>query len=129
MEMTANGWIQILFFYGAILAVTVPMGAFLYRVLEGHDHFLKRPLGWLERLCYRLGGVNGAEQTWQAYSAGMLAFSAFTLLVTYAIQRLQHVLPWNPQGLGAVEATPSFNTAASFTTNTNWQGYVGRSRR
>ncbi len=125
MEMTANGWTQILFFYGTILAVTVPMGAFLYRVLEGHDHFLKRPLGWLERLCYRLGGVNGAEQTWQAYSAGMLAFSAFTLLVTYGVQRLQHVLPWNPQGLGAVEATSSFNTAASFTTNTNWQGYVG----
>ncbi|HEY8233541.1 MAG: potassium-transporting ATPase subunit KdpA [Vicinamibacterales bacterium] len=123
--MTANGWTQILFFYGTILAVTVPMGAFLYRVLEGHDHFLKRPLGWLERLCYRLGGVNGAEQTWQAYSAGMLAFSAFTLLVTYGVQRLQHVLPWNPQGLGAVEATSSFNTAASFTTNTNWQGYVG----
>jgi potassium-transporting ATPase potassium-binding subunit len=123
--MTVNGWIQILFFYGAILAVTVPMGAFLYRVLEGHDHFMKRPLGWLERLCYRLGGVRGGEQTWQAYSAGMLAFSAFTLVVTYATQRLQHVLPWNPQGLGAVEATSSFNTAASFTTNTNWQGYVG----
>ncbi len=55
MEMTANGWIQILFFFGAILAVTVPLGAFLYRVLEGHDHFLKRPLGWLERLCLSTG--------------------------------------------------------------------------
>ena len=59
--MTANGWIQILFFFGAVLAVTVPLGAFMYRVLEGHDHFLKRPLGWLERLVYRLGGVDGAR--------------------------------------------------------------------
>ena len=123
--MTANGWIQILIFSGSVLAVTVPLGVFMYRVLEGHDHFLKRPLGWLERLVYRLGGVDGREQSWQAYTGGMLAFSAFTMLVTYAIQRLQHVLPFNPQGMGAVEAGSSFNTAASFTTNTNWQGYVG----
>ncbi len=123
--MTPNGWIQILFFFAAVLAVTVPLGAFMYRVLEGHEHFLRKPLGWLERLVYRLGGVGGAEQTWQAYSLALLAFSAFTLLVTYALQRLQHVLPWNPQRLGAVEAASAFNTAASFTTNTNWQGYVG----
>src|SRR5262245_11419558 len=93
--------------------------------MEGHDHFLKRPLGWLERLCYRLGGVDGREQSWQAYTGAMLAFSASTMLVTYAIQRLQHLLPFNPQALPAVEAGSSFNTAASFTTNTNWQGYVG----
>jgi K+-transporting ATPase ATPase A chain len=97
----------------------------MYRVLEGHDHFLRRPLGWLERLVYRTCGVDGREQSWLAYTGGMLAFSAFTLLVTYAIQRLQHWLPFNPQKLGAVEASSSFNTAASFTTNTNWQGYVG----
>ena len=123
--MTANGWIQILFFFVTILLVTVPLGAFMYRVLEGKDHFLKRPLGWLERLVYRLGGVAGHEQSWQAYSLSLLAFSALTMLVTYAIQRLQHVLPFNPQGLAAVEAGSAFNTAASFTTNTNWQGYVG----
>ena len=123
--MTLNGWIQILFFFAAVLAVTVPLGAFMYRVLEGHEHFLKKALGWLERLVYRLGGVSGAEQSWQAYSVALLAFSAFTMLVTYAIQRLQHMLPWNPQRLGPVEAASSFNTAASFTTNTNWQGYVG----
>jgi potassium-transporting ATPase potassium-binding subunit len=123
--MTLNGWLQILFFFGAILAVTKPLGAFMYRVLEGQEHFLKRPLGWLERLCYRLGGVDGREQSWQLYTGGMLAFSALTMLVTYAIQRLQLVLPWNPQKLAAVEAGSAFNTAASFTTNTNWQGYVG----
>src|SRR5262245_37278786 len=93
--------------------------------MEGERHFLAGPLGWLERLVYRLGGVKGEEQSWQAYTGGMLAFSLFTLLVTYLIQRLQHVLPLNPQGLGPVEAGSAFNTAASFTTNTNWQGYVG----
>ena len=123
--MTAIGWFQILFFFVAILLVTVPLGAFMYRVLEGHSHFLGRPLGWLERLVYRVCGVEGREQTWQAYTGGLLAFSAFTLLVTYALQRVQQLLPFNPQKLGAVEAGSAFNTAASFTTNTNWQGYVG----
>jgi K+-transporting ATPase ATPase A chain len=125
--MTSNGWIQILFFFGVVLAVTKPLGIFLHQVLEGGDHFLKRPLGWLEGLVYRLGGVDEREQSWPVYTGGMLAFSAFTLLVTYAIQRLQHVLPFNPQGMGSVEATSAFNTAASFTTNTNWQGYAGES--
>jgi potassium-transporting ATPase potassium-binding subunit len=123
--VTANGWIQILFFFGSILLVTVPMGAFMYRVLEGKDHFLKRPLGWLERLVYKVGGVDGREQGWQTYALGLLAFSAFTMLVTYAIQRLQLLLPFNPQALATVEESSAFNTAASFTTNTNWQGYAG----
>ncbi len=123
--MTVNGWIQILFFFATIVAVTPPLGIFLHRVLEGESHFLRRPLGWLERLCLRASGVPGGEQTWQSYSLALLAFSAVTMLVTYAIQRLQHLLPFNPQKLGPVEALSSFNTASSFTTNTNWQGYVG----
>jgi K+-transporting ATPase ATPase A chain len=123
--LTPNGWFQIFFFFAAILAVTVPLGAFMHRVLEGEDHFLRRPLGWLERLIYRVCGVDGHEQAWPVYAGGMLAFSLLTLLVTYAIQRLQHVLPFNPQGMAAVEEGSAFNTAASFTTNTNWQGYVG----
>jgi potassium-transporting ATPase potassium-binding subunit len=123
--LTANGWTQILFFFLTILAVTVPLGAYMYRVMEGETHFLRRPLGWLERLVYRVNGVDGAEQSWSVYAIGMLAFSAFTMLVTYGVQRLQHLLPLNPQKLGPVEALSSFNTAASFTTNTNWQGYVG----
>jgi K+-transporting ATPase ATPase A chain len=123
--MTANGWIQILFFFATILAVTKPLGAFMHRVMEGQPHLLSKPLGWLERLCYRLGGVDGREQPWPAYAGGLLLFSIFTMLVTYAIQRLQHVLPFNPQKMGPVEASSAFNTAASFTTNTNWQGYAG----
>ena len=78
----------------------MPLGAFMYRVLEGENHFLRRPLGWLERLVYRLCGVDGKEQSWKAYTGGLLAFSAFTMLVTYAIQRLQDVLPFNPQAAG-----------------------------
>jgi len=105
--------------------VTVLLGAFGYRVLEGGSHLLRRPLGWLERLVYRVGGVDGREQTWQAYTGALLAFSTSTLLMTFAIQRLQHVLPLNPRRLGPVAALSAFNTAASFTTNTNWQGYAG----
>src|SRR5262245_54169772 len=123
--MTANGWLQILSFFALVLALTAPLGAFMHRVLEGREHFLRRPLGWLERLLYRVGGVSVEEQTWPAYTAALLAFSAFGMLVTYGLQRLQGLLPLNPQRLGAVEATSAFNTAASFTTNTNWQGYTG----
>jgi K+-transporting ATPase ATPase A chain len=123
--MTANGWIQILFFFGAVLLCTKPLGAFMEKVFAGERHPLSGTLGWLERLVYRLGGVKGEEQSWQRYAAGMLAFSAFTLLVTYLVQRLQHILPLNPQGLPAVEQASSFNTATSFATNTNWQGYGG----
>ena len=125
--MSVEGWVQILLFFLAVVAVTAPLGVFMHRVLEGEPHFLQRPLGWLERLVYRLGGVDGHEQSWQRYTAGLLAFSALTMLVTYAIQRLQPLLPWNPQGFGPVEASSAFNTAASFTTNTNWQGYSGES--
>jgi potassium-transporting ATPase potassium-binding subunit len=123
--VTLNGWIQILFFFAVILACTKPIGAFMHRVMEGEKHFLSGFLGWLERLVYRLSGVDGKEQRWTTYSLSLLAFSFFTMLVTYAIQRLQAVLPFNPQKLAGVEAGSSFNTAASFTTNTNWQGYVG----
>lgn len=123
--MTASGWLQIVAFFAAVLAVTIPLGAFMHRVMEGQDHALRRPLGWLERVLYRAGGADGAEQSWPVYARSLLAFSAVTLLVTYAMQRLQHLLPLNPQRLGPVEPASAFNTAASFTTNTNWQGYAG----
>jgi K+-transporting ATPase ATPase A chain len=97
--VTSHGWIQILLYLALLLILTRPLGAFLYRVMEGHPHVMKRPLGWLERLIYRLTGVDGGEQRWQTYAGGMLAFSAFTLLVTYAFQRLQLWLPLNPQRL------------------------------
>jgi K+-transporting ATPase ATPase A chain len=125
--MTANGWLQILFYFLAILTLTKPMGIFLHRVLEGEKHFLRPVLGWLERAIYRAGGVDTCEQSWTRYALSLVTFSAFTMLVTYALQRLQGFLPLNPQHLPAVGAESAFNTAASFTTNTNWQGYSGES--
>ena len=123
--MNSNGWIQILVYLVLLVLVTRPLGTFLYQVMEGRDHLLRRPLGWLERLLYRVSGVDGREQKWQTYAGALLALSAVTLLVTYALQRLQLWLPLNPQNLGPVEAGSAFNTAVSFTTNTNWQGYAG----
>jgi len=124
--MTAIGWTQILVYALIILALTRPLGVYMFRVFEGDRRPLPRVLGPIERFLYRLCGVDAKkEQTWVEYTVALLVFSAIGLLVTYAIQRLQHVLPFNPQKLGAVGAASSFNTAASFTTNTNWQGYYG----
>jgi K+-transporting ATPase ATPase A chain len=126
--MTAIGWLQIIVFFVAIVAVTKPLGVYMFRVFEGERQPLPRLFGGLERLCYKLSGVDPRrEQTWREYTFALLAFSAFGLIVTYLIQRLQHLLPFNPQHLGAVEPGSAFNTAASFTTNTNWQGYSGES--
>jgi K+-transporting ATPase ATPase A chain len=119
--MTAIGWAQILIFFGVVLALTKPLGAFMFRVFES---------GGLpgEGLLFKLCGVDPKkEQTWREYTVALLVFSAIGLLVTYAIERLQGVLPFNPQGFGAVEPALAFNTAASFTTNTNWQSYTGES--
>jgi K+-transporting ATPase ATPase A chain len=125
---TANGWLQIGLYALVILALTKPVGLYLHRVFEGERQPLPRVLGPVERLLYRLCGVDPRrEQTWGAYAAAMLVFSAVTMAVTYGIERLQHVLPWNPQGFAAVEPALAFNTAASFTTNTNWQNYGGES--
>jgi len=124
--VTAIGWLQILVFFAAIVAVTKPLGVYMFRVFEGDRQPLPRSFGRLERLCCRLAGVDpGKEQTWKQYAFALLVFSAVGLVVTYLIQRLQHVLPFNPALFGAVEPTSAFNTAASFTTNTNWQGYSG----
>jgi potassium-transporting ATPase potassium-binding subunit len=126
--MTLVGWIQIGVFAAVILALTRPLGAFLFRVYEGERQPLPRLLGPLERGVYRLSGVDPRrEQTWVEYAFALLAFSALSLLVTYAIQRLQHLLPFNPQKFAAVPPDLAFNTAASFTTNTNWQAYSGES--
>jgi potassium-transporting ATPase potassium-binding subunit len=127
--MTANGWLQIGVFFVIILALTKPLGAYMHRVFEGPNRPLPRIFGPLERFLLRLCGVKPAEDTqnWKQYTASMLVFSAFGVLVTYAFQRLQHVLPLNPQHLGPVSTHSSWNTAVSFTTNTNWQGYGGES--
>ena len=126
--MTANGWIQILLFVAIIFAITKPLGSYMYRVFEGDRQPLPRLFGAIERLLYRLCGVDPKErQDWKQYTVAMLVFSAITLLVTYGIERLQHVLPFNPQNFGPIPADLAFNTAASFTTNTNWQSYSGES--
>ncbi|MFL5368888.1 MAG: potassium-transporting ATPase subunit KdpA [Myxococcales bacterium] len=123
--MTAIGWIQIGVFFLAVLALTKPLGAYMFRVFEGEKQPLPAVFGKAERFLYRLCGVDPAkEQAWTTYAFSLLAFSLFGVLVTYTIERVQHVLPLNPQGLGPVEPALAFNTAASFATNTNWQSYV-----
>src|SRR5262245_26628456 len=100
--MTAVGWIQILVFLVLLVALMKPLGTYMFRVYEGDRQPLPRVFGPIERLLYRLCGVNPKkEQTWVEYALALLAFSAVTLVVTYAIQRLQHLLPLNPQELPA----------------------------
>ncbi len=124
--MTLNGWLQIAFYSAVLFALTKPLGIYMHRVFEGTRQPFPRSFGPVERALYRLSGVDPRHgQTWQQYTLALLAFSLVGLLVTYAIQRLQPFLPLNPQGMGPVEASSAFNTAASFTTNTNWQGYSG----
>jgi K+-transporting ATPase ATPase A chain len=124
--MTAIGWFQIVAFALVIFALTKPLGVYMFRVFEGEHRPLPRVFGPIERLLLRLCGVDDAkEQTWVQYTASLLVFSLIGVLVTYAIQRLQHVLPLNPARMPAVGPASAFNTAASFTTSTNWQGYAG----
>ena len=126
--MTTNGWIQIGLFALVILTLTKPLGTYMFRVFEGRRQPLPRLLGPLERQLYRLSGVDPTkEQGWKTYTVSMLVFSALGVLVTYGIERLQHVLPLNPQHLPPVPPDLALNTAASFTTNTNWQNYGGES--
>ncbi len=111
-----------------ILALTKPLGLYLYRVFETRRRPLPALLGRIERFLCRLCGVDPqVEQSWKQYTFSLLAFSLFGMLVTYLIERLQHVLPLNPQNFAAVPPDLAFNTAASFTTNTNWQSYTGES--
>jgi potassium-transporting ATPase potassium-binding subunit len=124
--MTGNGILQIAFYLIVLLALAKPLGAYMARVYEGQPIVLDRILGWLERLIYRASGVvPGAEMGWKTYALTMLLFNLAGLLAVYALQRLQGLLPLNPAGLGPVSPDSSFNTAVSFATNTNWQGYGG----
>jgi K+-transporting ATPase ATPase A chain len=124
--MTINGWLQIAAFLLAILAVTPLLGRFMTRVFNRERTWLDPLLRPIERAIYHLTGVDEAhEMRWTQYAAAMLLFSVVSMALLYAILRLQHLLPWNPQGFGAVAPDLAFNTAASFTTNTNWQAYGG----
>ena len=117
---------QILLFCLVILGLTRPLGIYLFRVFESERKPLPRLFGPIERAVFRLCGVDPQrEHTWQQYTLALLVFSGFGVLVTYALQRLQHLLPLNPQHLGPVAPDLAWNTAVSFTTNTNWQSYSG----
>src|SRR6185503_15640264 len=127
--MTLNGWFQILVFFAIVVLLTKPLGVFMAHVFNREKTFLDRLLRPVERLIYRLTGVDEErEMKWTEYAASMLLFSGVSMLLLYLIQRLQGVLPFNPQQLPGVDSAgyvgSSFNTAASFTTNTNWQSYV-----
>jgi K+-transporting ATPase ATPase A chain len=123
--MTANGWFQICFFFALVLVCAKPLGVYMARVFERERTFADPFFRPIERLIYRVTGIDEShEMRWTEYSIVMLIFSLVTLLVTYAIERLQHFLPLNPQHLANVAPDLALNTAASFTTNTNWQSYV-----
>ena len=127
--MTLNGWLQILLFFAIIVAVTKPMGIFMAHVFNSEKTFLDPVLRPVERLIYKLTSVNEErEMRWTEYAVAMLLFSGVSMILLYLLQRLQGQLPLNPQGLPGVDSAgylgSSFNTAASFTTNTNWQSYV-----
>ncbi len=120
--MTARGWAQVALYFGILALLTGPTGRYLQSVLAGRQQWL----AWPERWLYRLAGVDPAEdQPWTRYAAGLLAFSLVSMLVVYAGLRLQPLLPWNPQHLPALAPRQAFETAASFTSNTNWQSYAG----
>jgi potassium-transporting ATPase potassium-binding subunit len=126
--MTANGWFQIALFFAVLLAVTKPLGIFMTRVFAGEKTFLDPVLRPIERLIYRCTGVDAqTEMDWKEYTVAMLLFSAVSMAVLYLIERVQQWLPLNPQHFAAVAPALAFNTAASFSTNTNWQNYGGES--
>ena len=124
--MTTNGFIQIIFYFVALIALGYPLGHFIARVYKHERTFLDPVLGPVERFLYKLSGVNADEEMdWKQNAVAMLIFNAAGILVVYGLQRLQGVLMLNPQGFDAVTPDSSFNTAVSFATNTNWQGYSG----
>lgn len=126
--MTLNGWLQILVYFLALLLVTKPLGVFITQVYSGERTFIHPLLLPVERSFYRLARVNpDREMRWTEYVGSMLLLSTISLLVLYALQRLQYYLPLNPEELAGVGPASSFNTAVSFTTNTNWQNYAGES--
>jgi K+-transporting ATPase ATPase A chain len=126
--MSANGYLQLAVYIAVLLLLAKPLGGYMARVFTGEPVVLNRIGLPFEKLLYRLSGVDPArEMRWTQYALAVLAFNLLGALVVYGLQRLQSYLPFNPQGFGAVSPDSSFNTAASFATNTNWQGYGGES--
>jgi potassium-transporting ATPase potassium-binding subunit len=126
--MTANGYLQLVFYVVVLIALAKPLGAYMADIYEGKPAVLNQFGAPIERLIYRLCGVDESkEMRWTQYALAVLWFSLFGLLAVYGLQRLQGALPLNPAGMAAVSPDSSFNTAISFITNTNWQGYGGES--
>src|SRR5512143_1584617 len=124
--MTAYGWLQISFYMAALIALAKPLGSYMARIYEGQHTFLDPVLRPVESLVYIVAGVGAAEDMgWKTYAVSLMIFNVLGLSAVYAMQRLQGRLPLNPQALGAVSPDSSWNTAVSFATNTNWQGYGG----
>ena len=126
--MSAQGWFQIALYFAAMLALTKPIGVYMARVFGREKTFFDPIARPFERALYRLTGVDeDHDMRWTEYAITMLMFSAVSMLLLYVMQRVQHLLPFNPQHFGPVASALAFNTAASFTTNTNWQAYSGES--
>ena len=124
--MQVQDYWLILAFFVLVLLPAPFLGRYLFRVMEGQKTLLSPVLEPVERLCYRLAGIDSqAEQDWKTYSLALLAFTLVSLLALFSILLLQGVLPLNPQGFAGLEWTLAFNTAVSFVTNTNWQAYSG----
>lgn len=124
--MTVNGWLQIIVYLIILILLVKPLGLFMAKVYQGERTFLSPVISPFERLIYRLSGVNSEEEMdWKKYSVSMLLFSLIGFIFLYLLQRMQGYLPLNPTGMGAVSGDSSLNTAVSFITNTNWQGYGG----
>ncbi len=124
--MTPNGWFQMVFFVVVLVVLVWPLGAFMARVYTGEAKYAQRALGWLERLIYKLSGIDpNEEMSWRKYALVTLVFNFAGLAVVYGIQRLQHLLPDSMQPMAQVSPDSAFNTAVSFASNTNWQGYAG----
>ena len=124
--MNPLGWLQLLLYFVLLIALVRPLGAYMARVYQGERTFLDPVLRPVERLVYRLSGVHqGDDMNWKTYAVAFMLFNGLGLVVVYLLQRFQAALPLNPQGLGAVTPDSSWNTAVSFATNTNWQGYGG----
>src|SRR5260221_5752208 len=124
--MSTNGILQIVLYFVVLLLVVKPLGLYIARVYQGKPIVIDRVLGPVERLIYRLCGTREDEEMdWKTYALALILFSAGGVLLLYLLQRIQNILPLNPRGFSAVSPDSSFNTAVSFTTNTNWQGYGG----
>jgi K+-transporting ATPase ATPase A chain len=124
--MNLSSWFQLIFYMVVLLALAKPLGSFMAKIYQGEHTFLDPVLGPLERLVYRVSGVKPEEDmNWKTYAIAVMVFNVLGLIVVYLLQRLQGLLSLNPQGLGAVTPDSSWNTATSFATNTNWQGYSG----